>query len=119
MIKFDPPPLFQPRVEKKFRPPHLVSQPLHLRKMSTPPPPFGQFEHCYMSQIKHRSHLGFPAPVRRALSPMAVDSTGVASYGALVHVPLQVLEKNNFIVKISIIIKEKHVLHFRLSPDTR
>src|SRR6218665_1130028 len=35
-VIFDPPPLFQPRVEKKFRPPHLVSQPPHLKKNFDP-----------------------------------------------------------------------------------
>src|SRR6218665_1335301 len=38
--KIRPPLLFKPRVGKKFRPPHLVSQPPHLKKNFDPPTSF-------------------------------------------------------------------------------
>src|SRR6218665_1332143 len=41
--------------------------------------------------------------------------SGVASYGALEHVLLRVLENIDLTVKISKITKEKQVLHFRLA----
>src|SRR6218665_598558 len=44
MIKVEPPPLFQPRVEQNFYPPPRLSTP-HLKKNVDPQPPFGQFEH--------------------------------------------------------------------------
>ena len=47
----------------------------------------------------------------------AGKDSGVASYGALGHVPSQDLEKINLTVNISKITKGKHVLHFRLSDQ--
>ena len=46
MIKFNPAPLFQPRVETNFDPPPRLSTPPPKEKFRPPPPPFGQFEHC-------------------------------------------------------------------------
>src|SRR6218665_544554 len=40
MTKFDPHLLFNPVSKKNFRPPHLVSQPPHLKKNFAPPTSF-------------------------------------------------------------------------------
>src|SRR6218665_2724551 len=80
--KIRPPLLFKPRVGKKFRPPHLVSQPPHLKKNFDPPPPFGQFEHWSWAFTRigvHRPSLRFPYLVFSIRSPLSLNFNRVSS----------------------------------------